>query len=185
VFVVGVFAHEAGHALAALALGARITSFNVLGIQWFPALAWRPQLGFLGWVAWFGSLSPAENRLVLVAGSLTTLLLAVAAAYSLHRFRPQGLARWTAIMFSLYWLDGVVHLLPIFGVRAPLTTPRTMRSFAEAYFAVTELGLPGPLYIAFVALMAGLCCTLLVRSLRLSSLGQTHDRPPFPHSTHR
>lgn len=104
VFVGIFFAHELGHALVALALGARIVAFNVLGIQWYPILAWIPQNGFGGYVVWYASPNLIVHRLIVMAGSMSTLLIALGAALALHRFAMRGLARTALIAFSFYFL---------------------------------------------------------------------------------
>lgn len=162
------FLHECGHMVVALWFHARITAFNALGIQWFPALAWRPELGYLGWVSWAGSLKPAQIQIVLLAGSITTLITAMTAAVALNLVRAGKWARLCLMVLSFYWIDVILHLAPVFGVRLPFFTnnPRAQRSVAEAYFAATELGMPSNLYLAAVIAAAAFCFVLWIASWR-------------------
>lgn len=162
------FLHESGHMLVALWFHARITAFNLLGIQWFPNLAWRPEQGYLGWVSWAGSLKPPQIQAVLLAGSMTTLFVAIGAAASLHLVRQGKWARFGVMLLSFYWVDVILHLAPVFGVRLPFfaANPRSQRSVAEAYFAATELGVPSNLYLAAVTLAALFCFVLWLAAWR-------------------
>jgi hypothetical protein len=143
------FAHELGHASAALLLGGNVQVFNVLGIQWYPKLLWMPQLGLGGFVIWTNPYNPVIPNLIIVAGSTGTLLLALGAALMGNVTRARGVARTACLTFSLYFLDSVIHLIPVLGVTYYWATTR-VRGFSEAYFAFADLGVPGPLYSAVV-----------------------------------
>lgn len=171
-FVVGaLFAHEVGHALVAQFFGARIVLFNVLGIQWYPRLEWMPQFGFGGYVYWFAPVNGDEfyrtnHRLIMMAGSNFTLLLAICAVSALNVRRVRGVWRTALAVISLYFLDGVIHALPA-AVNLPLAwSSRFTRSFSEAYFAAVGLGIPGPVYVGALLALGILILIMLTRALR-------------------
>lgn len=165
--VVGaLFAHEVGHALVAQLFGARIVLFNVLGIQWYPKLEWMPQFGFGGYVYWFAPVNLTNHRLIMMAGSNFTLLLAICAVAALNVRRVRGVWRTALAVVSLYFLDGVIHALPATGILPLAWSSRFTRSFSEAYFAAVGLGIPGPVYLGALLALGILILILLGRALR-------------------
>jgi len=168
VVVVGAFfAHEFGHALTALAFGGRILSLNVLGVQWIPAIQLKPEFGFGGYTAWLIPFNSVLTRVIVVAGSTATLLIAMSAALALNLFRPRGLGRTALIALSFYFADSVIHILPVLG-KTSNAAPPWVRSFAEAHYALLDLGVPSEFYLAFVFVCSALCLALLARALRHS-----------------
>lgn len=154
------FAHEFSHALAALALGGRILSLNVLGVQWIPALELRTEFGFGGYTAWLIPFNSVSTRLIVVAGSTGTLLIAMSAALALNLFRPRGLGRTALVALSLYFADSVIHILPVLG-KTSNAAPPWVRSFAEAHYALLDLGIRSEIYLTFVFASALLILALL------------------------
>ena len=177
IFMVGIFfAHELGHALAAQFFGARVVMFNVLGMQWFPQLEWMPHLGFGGYVYWFAPVSLTNHRLIMMAGSNFTMLLAIGAALALNVSSVRGLLRTTLAVMSFYFFDSVVHVLPIIGLIPPGWNSRFTRTFSEAYFAALGLGIPSQVYLAAIFILTALILVLLVRGLVRSRSQATPDK---------
>jgi hypothetical protein len=172
------FAHELGHALTALLLGGSVQVFNVLGIQWYPKLLWMPQLGLGGFVIWTNPYNPVVPNLIIAAGSTSTLLLALCAALLGNVTRARGVARTACLTLSLYFLDSVIHLIPVLGVTYYWATTR-VRGFSEAYFAFADLGIPGPFYSAFVFIVT--LVILLLDARALTRRARTPE-PILPHA---
>lgn len=167
VVVVGaLFAHELGHALVAQFFGARVVLFNVLGVQWFPTLEWMPQFGYGGYVYWFAPVNLTNHRLILMAGSTTTLFMSMLAVAALTTLRPRGLLRTAFAVMALYYLDSALRILPAVGFMPPGWSSRFTRTFSEAYFATIAFGIPSQLYIGAILLLSLLSTLLVVRALR-------------------
>ena len=160
------FLHEVGHASMALVLGKQVTLFNVLGILWYPYLAWQPQMGFGGFVTLVGAPDLVQARLVLLAGSTFTLLIALAAALTLNLWAGRGYRRTALVAGSFYFLDSVIHLWPVAGLPLPPHNFRFVLSFSEAYYAAVDLGIPSALYISVVGMTSVTILLLLIRSAR-------------------
>lgn len=166
VVIAACFAHELGHALAAQFFGARIVMFNVLGMQWIPKIEWMPQFGYGGYVYWFAPVNLTNHRLILMAGSTFTLLLALGAVATLNLFPHRGFTRTALIVMSLYFIDSLVKIFPALGWVPFGWSSRFTRSFSEAYFAAVALGIPNFVYIGGVVLLSVLITFFLVRVLR-------------------
>lgn len=170
--VLGVFfAHEIGHALVAHVFGARIVMFNVLGMQWYPKLEWVPELGLGGYVYWFAPVNGDDfyrtnHRLIMMAGSNFTLLLAVGAVTTLYVTRLRGVWRTALAAIALYFLDSLLHALPATGLLPFGWSVRFTRSFSEAYFAAVGLGIPAQVYLGALVVVSILIPLLLWRALR-------------------
>lgn len=170
VFWLGTLLHEAGHAASAMLFGARLTYLNILWLDLIPSVRWNPLPGYFGYMRYEGDLTPIQQEVVGLAGSLSTLLVAVAAQMILWLTQPRkGVARLVALTGCFFWLDMLTHTLPTLGVPAYLlfgvaeTTPR-----AEAYLAAVALGMPGLLFQAFaIGLSAGLLALTLICWRRL------------------
>ncbi len=165
VFVIAAFfAHELGHAVVALLLGGHVQMINVLGIEWYPKLTWMPQFGFGGFVSWTNPYNPIVPNLIVIAGSTSTLLIAFAAALALNFRCARGVLRTGLFVLSLYFLDSLIHIIPVLNTKyywAPLET----RAFAEAYYGFINLGVPGSLYINSVFIIIGIVFVLDLRAL--------------------
>ncbi len=162
--VASFFAHEASHALAALALGGRILSMNVLGIQWIPSIQLATDFGFGGYTTWLIPFNAVSTRLIVAAGSTGTLAIALLAAVSLNLFRARGITRTALIALSFYFADSIIHLIPVLGTTSNAAPP-WVRSFAEAHYALLDLGVKSQVYFIFVFASTLIILALLIRSL--------------------
>ncbi len=171
VFWLGTLLHEAGHAISAVLFGARLTYLNVLWLDLIPSLRWNPLPGYFGYMRYEGDLTPIQHGIVGLAGSLSTVFVAVAAQIILWLTRPRrGVVRLAVLTGCFFWLDVLTHTLPTLGIPAYLffgvaeTTPR-----AEAYLAAVALGMPGELFQALtLSLSVGLLGLTVIRWNRLS-----------------
>ena len=66
---------------------------------------------------------------------------------------------------SLYFLDSIIHLIPVLG-RPSNVAPPWVRSFSETYYALLDLGVPSDRYIAVVFILSAVILFMLVRGLR-------------------
>lgn len=164
--IAALFAHELGHALVAQFFGARIVMFNVLGMQWYPKLEWMPHLGFGGYVYWFAPVNLTNHRLIVMAGSNFTMLIAVGAVITLNVTRVRGVTRTALAIMSLYFLDSLVHALPVLGILPLSWNTRFTRTFSEAYFAAIGLGMTREIYLGAIFALSALITIFLVRALR-------------------
>jgi len=159
------FLHELSHAAAVLAFRGRVLAINVLGIQWYPQVRIIPGVGLGGYVAWTLPPNPLLNQLVVVAGSTGTLILALVAALLLVLVHPTGYIRTLLFALTFLFLDSIFHLLPVFG-GASNAAPPAVRSFAESYYALLNLGVPGAWYVTAVLTTSALIVVLVALSLR-------------------
>lgn len=175
IFWAGVLLHEAGHVLSALIFGARLTRLNVLGLEFLPSLRWQPMPGYYGYMTYQGDLTPVQDSLVSLAGSLATFSTAVVAQLVLWLIKPRpGAGRLAVLALCFFWLDILTHTLPTLGIPAYLFFgSRTLTPAAEAYRSAVALGMPGPL---FQVLAVGLSLALLALTLfRWHRLARTHS----------
>jgi hypothetical protein len=165
VCIVGMcFAHELSHAAAALGFGGRVLAINVLGAMWYPRFELTPEFGYGGYVAWQIPPSSLLTHLIVAAGSTGTLLIALSAALLLRGFHPRGTARTALTALSFYFADSIIHIIPVWG-QTSNAAPPWVRSFAEAHYALLDLGVRSEVYLAFVLTSTLLILILFVRSL--------------------
>lgn len=163
--IVGIFfAHEFSHAVTALAFGGRILSMNILGVQWIPSIQLATDFGFGGYTTWLIAFNSVTTRIIVVAGSTGTLLIAMLAALALNVFRVRGLMTTALAALSLYCTDSIVHIIPVLG-RTSNSAPPWVRSFSEAYYALLDLGVPGIVYIGTVLVVTVAILALLARGV--------------------
>jgi hypothetical protein len=151
----GLFLHEAGHGLAALLLGGRITLLRVMpGIQLFPKIALVP---WKGNVAAIGIDLPAgttrQYAFVALMGSSLTFLLGLAAGLSLLLFKPTG---WLRVLFVITALalplDMITYsIFPVLGLRHWILFGGKK---PEPLMGAVGLGVPPAVYYTVLALVS-------------------------------
>lgn len=159
-----------GHALVGVVYGGRVRQVVVLGTELYPRVAW------IGWEGWFGSChvdglpSAAAERVVSLAGSVSTWLVSVVACVVLYVRRWRGLARAALVCASLWWIDLVTYLQPALGLRRWLFWGAT---HSEPYEAAIALGIPGALFLTLAlgssALLAAALAARLIKDRRASA----------------
>ena len=151
-----------GHGLVSVLCGGRIGSAEVLGVQVWPGLGWR------GWPQVYGTCQVEDvptavgDQLTLLAGSMSTWLVAVGATTLLWMRHWHGFSRAMMICLSLWWIDLLTYTLPSWGLRRSILRGRV---YSEPYQAATALGIPGPAFQGFVVLSSAVL--LAVLGLRL------------------
>jgi hypothetical protein len=155
----GTLVHESGHALIAMAFGAHIEEVNVVGLNIYPALRLHYQQGKFGYVRFDRTLPYPQVEYMRLAGSLSTLVVALLAQGILWSKPPRRRTwpRLIAIAFCCSWIDTFWHtLLALLGLRST--------TYAEAYNALVALGASGWLVsMAVVGISALLLILTLVR----------------------
>jgi hypothetical protein len=133
---VGTLVHESGHALVGLACGARVAEVNVVGLTVYPALGFVYRPGFLGYVRFDRVLPAPQGQYVRMAGSLSTLAVALLAQAILWIAPPRRTwLRLIGIAGCFMWLDVAWHTaLTLVGLRS--------MAYAETYSALVALGTP-------------------------------------------
>jgi len=163
--LLGIAAHEGGHALVGLAYGGKITYFEVLtGFQLYPQIAlvpWTRSVARLGLD--LPSLAKWQHGLLALAGSGLTALLSYPALIIGRKQRG-----WSRLFWL--WLGGLLavdivaySLLPLIGVSHWIFFGGT---YPEPYAGAQALGLPAWAYFTLLAghtLAAG---ALLIPALR-------------------
>lgn len=160
----GTLVHEGGHALVALACGARVEEMNVLGLNVYPALRFHYRPGFFGYVRLDRSLPHPQVEYMRMAGSLSTLAVALLAQAILWAAPPRrAWPRLVVIGFCFSWIDIAYHTLPVLvGWRSTIS--------AEAYSALIAVGAPDWMVgMAVIAVSVVLLTLTLVRWRRLAS----------------
>ncbi|MFQ5430811.1 MAG: hypothetical protein ACE5E1_10930 [Phycisphaerae bacterium] len=164
--VVGTAWHEVvGHGLVAVACGGRITGIALFGLEIYPptfvwAGTWPPQYGSCGTD---GVTSETADALVKLGGSLSTWLVSVVAVVLLCVRRWRGRPRTILIYLGIWWIDLLTYTLPTWGV------PKSIfwgRLYSEPYEAATRLGVPGPLFQAWVVGSSVILAGALIAGLR-------------------
>ena len=133
----GTLVHELGHVLVAEAFGARITEMNVLGLDVYPdpRVHYRP--GFYGYVRFDRSLPYPQVEYMRMAGSLSTLAVALLAQAALWVAPPRRTwPRLAVTGFCFSWIDLFYHTLPVL-------LGRQSSGSAEVYNSLVALGVPG------------------------------------------
>lgn len=150
----GTLVHEVGHALVAMAYGARVTEMNVVGLTLFPKLRVHYELGRFGYVAFDRGLPFRQDTIMRMAGSLSTLALALTAQITLWLgpLRQTG-PRLLVTGFCFSWLDLFLHTtLAVVGWK-PM-------AYAEAYNALMAIGAPDWLVVSAVIGVSALLLAL-------------------------
>jgi len=156
--------HEiAGHGLVGVLCGGRITRFELFGWQLFPKIKWAGTSEGLGVCDHTGIVSQWGVHLTDLAGSMSTFVVAVIAAYLLWRYRPRGVKFTALICLTVWALDLLTFTLPSFGLRRGIWIGT---HYSEPYTAAVALGIPGPLFQVFV--LAGFSAVVLLVALKLA-----------------
>jgi len=131
---VGTLIHETGHALAAMACGARVVEVNVVGLTLYPALRFGHQPGFLGYVRFERALPSPQSQYVSIAGSLSTLVVGLLAQAVLWLVPPRRMwSRLIGFAACFLTLDVAWHtMVMLLGLRSA--------SYAETHTALVALG---------------------------------------------
>lgn len=178
-FWLGVLLHEAGHAASALLFGARLMWVNVLGLDLIPTLAWNPLSGYFGYMRYDSVLTPLQDEIVRLCGSLTTLWIALAAQCALWLgHRPKRFVRLALLTLCFYWLDILTYTLPTLGIPAYLFFgTHIVTEKAEAYLAAVEMGMSSWL---FQVITLSLSIALLALTVARWYLLIQADKPTRP-----
>ncbi len=181
-FIGGVILHEAGHAVAAVLLGAQIVRVNVIGLDVWPAFRLNVQPGYWGRIWWQGQLAPPQRAWVSLSGNLATLAVSLVAlpvfltlSAPAHTPAREGqvyrvpCGQTALAMLSLFFLDSLLHTLPTLGLPIYLFFGRRdPATGSEGYLAATALGCPGTFFqggiVAYSLLASGLVGYRLFRN---------------------
>ena len=147
---VGTLVHECAHGLVGVAYGARVERLNVLGLDLYPELRFDNSPGYYGRVWLDRSLPDTADHWMRAAGSLGTLLVALACQAWLWT-KPPGRksVQLLVIGFCFSWLDIFWHTsLALLGRRSMM--------YAESYNALVALGAPGWLVSAAIVVTSAL-----------------------------
>jgi len=170
--------HEiAGHGLVGVLCGGRITRFQLFGWQLFPKIKWTGISEGLGFCDHAGIVSQWGVHLTDLAGSMSTFVVAAIAAYLLWRYRPRGLIFTGLVCLSVWALDLLTFTLPSFGLRRYIWSGTR---YSEPYMAAIALGIPGPLFQAFVLAGCSVIGLLVVVALDFNAGAAKARRPAQP-----
>lgn len=136
-----------GHGLVGVLCGGRVTKFQLFGWQFLPEFKWTGTAEGLGVCDHIGIQSKTCMHLTELAGSMSTFLVAVVAAWMLWRFRPRGVKLTALVCLSIWSLDLLTFTLPSFGLRRYIWSGTR---YSEPYQAALALGIPGPVFQVFV-----------------------------------
>ena len=163
--------HEiVGHGLVGVLCGGRVTRFQLFGFELFPNFAWVGIREGLGVCDHTGIAGRWCMHVTDLAGSMSTFVVATLAAYLLWRFRPRGL-KFTALLAVTLWAtDLLTFTLPSFGLRRYIWSGTR---YSEPYQAAVSLGIPGPLFQAFVLVAFSLVSLMVV----LAVIARLQEKP--------
>lgn len=155
--------HEiVGHGLAGVLCGGKITRFHVYGLQFVPDFRWTGPIGGLG-ICDFTAISQRAQHFNDIAGSMSTFIVAVVAVFILWRYRPWGLKLTATLALTLWAMDLMTFTLPSFGTRRYIWSGTR---YAEPYLGAVGLGIPGPVFQAFVVLSFLAVVVLVILGIR-------------------
>jgi len=169
----GLFLHEAGHGIAAVLMGGRITLLRVMpGIQLFPRLSlepWNGNVAAIGIALPEGTDTTRQYAFVALMGSGFTFLLGLAAGVLLLLFKPTGWLRTLFVIAALALpLDIITYsLFPVLGLRHWIIFGGKK---AEPLMGAVGLGIPPAVYYTVLALVCVVYYVELLRRLRKSNL---------------
>ncbi len=166
--VFGTACHEViGHGALGVALGGRIASVKVLGVQLYPSPGWVGTGGIFGSCSVVGLELAWEDHLVSLGGSMSTWCMSVTAVCLLWWRGWPRRVHFLLICVSLWWIDLFTYTLPSFGLRRYVILGRRLD---EPYQAATALGVPGPVFQTFVCGSCAILALALALRLRRSQL---------------
>ncbi|MBI4716521.1 MAG: hypothetical protein HY763_01840 [Planctomycetes bacterium] len=178
--VLGTACHELiGHGLTGLLAGGRIQWVDVLGVRVYPSPAWVGAEGFFGQCEVTGLEGARTEALVALAGSMSTWVAAAVATVLLAVRRWPHRVQLALLALSVWWVDLLTYTLPSFGLRRFVVLGRYVR---EPFDAAVALGIPGPVFQAFVIVS----CLLLAAasgwfSFRFLRTFRDAERERLPH----
>lgn len=160
----GTACHEViGHGALGVALGGRIAYVEVLGVKFDPSPSWVGTGGRFGRCSVPGLERSWKRPLFRLGGSMSTWCMSVTAVCLLWwRSWPRPV-RFLLIWVSVWWFDLFAYTLPSFGLRRYVVFGGHAD---EPYRAATALGVPGPLFQAFVCGSCAILAFALVLRLR-------------------
>lgn len=177
-FAVGTFWHEVvGHGLVGVLAGGQITHVMVLGVDLWPDFRW------FGWDGRYGLCHvdgiPTFTGILIcsLAGSMSTWCVAVVATILLWVRRWPRRWRIMLIYLSIWWIDLCTYTLPTWGLRRSILWGGT---YSEPYEAAVYLGIPGPMFQAFVFGSSLLLAAALIVRLVRDARGARRARNPVP-----
>lgn len=153
--VFGTACHEIiGHGAVGVSLGGRITYVEVVGFELYPSPGWVGTDGHYGRCGVRGLDRAWKRRLFSLGGSMSTWCISVTTACLLWWRDWPRRAHFLLMWASVWWFDLFTYTLPSFGLRRFVIFGGHRH---EPYKAATALGVPGPLFQAFVC---GSCAIL-------------------------
>jgi hypothetical protein len=160
----GTVVHELiGHGLTTIALGGKVTHVVILGVQFYPSIAFVnwPIVDGYGYIDTEGLAAGPRQHLARLAGSMSTWLVAVMASLLLWtRRRWFGWPKAVLIVLSLFWIDLLTYTLPSWGI--PRSILWGQNTVSEPYEAAVALGIDGNAFRVLVFLSCGVMLTALL-----------------------
>lgn len=145
--------HElVGHGLTGVLAGGRLTFADILFVQVLPRVELHGWRGYYGACEVENIPSVRGQHLMLLGGSLSTLLAATGALALLWMWRPRrGFARAALLAIGIWWVDLLTYTLPTWGLRRSIFWGGRV---AEPCDAAVALGMPRHLFQACVILIS-------------------------------
>lgn len=172
VALAGLFVHELGHGLTAMALGGKFTAlYTFPGIQVWPDFGQKypgDWAGYIGMARYsYGSNWEPDGwqtGLVTLMGSGSNLLLAALALGFLWGFRPRGKLRFLLVAEAIMFVDLPLYtFLPLVGLRHFFIIGG---SSPEPLEGALQLGFPPGLFVGLVGGVSVLMGWGLIRHVR-------------------
>jgi len=138
---------------------------EILGMQVWPSMHWQ------GWFGTYGrcGIDPPTERgraLCNLAGSMSTWAVSILAIIVLSWKPWHGWKRAALLSVGIWWVDLLTYTLPTWGI------PRSILwggHYSEPYYAAKDLGVPGPLFQAFVLISSVVLAYFWLRRVRTYS----------------
>jgi len=171
--VVGTAWHEGvGHGLVGVLCGGHIVSMKVLGVQLRPTVRWVGRDSCYSQCDVQEISSPTGEHLCSLGGSLSTWFVSVLAVLLLWVRDWPPRTRFLLAWLGIWWIDLLTYTWSSWGLRRCILWGAL---YSEPYEAAVALGIPGPVFQAFVV---GTSALLLVAlAARLLAKRQGDQRP--------
>jgi hypothetical protein len=169
-WLIGTLWHEViGHGLVGVLAGGRISYVKIFAVELWPEVRWTGFEVAYGQCQVDGIPTVRGDEVHALGGSISTWCVAVVATSLLWVRRWGRPWRVVLIYLSIWWIDLLTYTLPTWGLRRSILWGGR---YSEPYEAAVNLGIPGPVFQAFVVGTSVLLAAALIVRLTRNARGK-------------
>jgi hypothetical protein len=173
-WLIGTCWHEVvGHGLVGVLAGGRISYVKIFAVELWPEVRWTGFEMAYGQCQVDGIPTVGGEAVHSLAGSMSTWCVGVAATILLWMRRWGRPWRVVLIYLSIWWMDLLTYTLPTWGLRRSILWGGR---YSEPYEAAVNLGVPGPVFQAFVVGTSFVLAAALIVRLMRDARGEGQTR---------